>query len=38
LFILDHNFWTRNVRKSIKGSRLGLEPSFQWKLPWNTLA
>jgi len=23
LFILDHNFWTRNVRKSIKGSRLG---------------
>jgi len=21
LFILDHNFWTRNVRKSIKGSK-----------------
>jgi len=20
LFILDHNFWTRNARKSIKGS------------------
>jgi len=20
LFILDHNFWTRNTRKSIKGS------------------
>jgi len=39
LFILDHNFWTRNARKSIKGSkRLGLEPSFQWKLQRNTLA
>jgi len=38
LFILDHNFWTRNARKSIKGSRLGLEPSFQWKVQWNTLA
>jgi len=22
LFILDHNFWTRNARKSIKGWRL----------------
>jgi len=21
LFILDHNFWTRNARKSIKGSK-----------------
>ena len=21
MFILDHNFWTRNVRKSIKGSK-----------------
>jgi len=21
LFILDHNFWTRKVRKSIKGSK-----------------
>jgi len=21
LFILDHNFWTRNTRKSIKGSK-----------------
>jgi len=21
LFILDHNFWTRNDRKSIKGSK-----------------
>jgi len=21
LFILDHNFWTRNFRKSIKGSK-----------------
>jgi len=21
LFILDHNFWSRNVRKSIKGSK-----------------
>jgi len=34
LLISNHNFWTRNARKSIKGSwkRLGLEPSFQWKL------
>jgi len=29
LFVLDHNFWTRTVRKSIKGSRLRLKPSFQ---------
>jgi len=36
LFVLDHNFWTRNARKSIK--RLGLKPSFQWKLQRNTLA
>jgi len=21
LFVLDHNFWTRNARKSIKGSK-----------------
>jgi len=21
LFILDHHFWTRNARKSIKGSK-----------------
>jgi len=21
LFILDHNFWTRNIRKLIKGSK-----------------
>jgi len=21
LFILDHNFWSRNARKSIKGSK-----------------
>ena len=21
MFILDHNFWTRNARKSIKGSK-----------------
>jgi len=28
LFILDHNFWTRNARKSINGSkRLGPKPS-----------
>jgi len=27
LFILDHTFWSRNARKSIKNSRL--EPSFQ---------
>jgi len=38
LFILDHNFWTRNARKSIKGSRLGLDSSFRWKLQQNTLA
>jgi len=39
LFILDHNFWTRNARKSLKGSKtLRLEPSFQWKLQRNTLA
>ena len=36
LFILDHNFWTRNARKSIK--RLRLEPSLQWKLQQNTSA
>jgi len=37
LFISDHNFWTRNARKSIKGSKKsGLEPSFRWKLQWNT--
>jgi len=38
LFNLDHNFWTKNARKSIKGSRLRLEPSFQWNFQWNTLA
>jgi len=26
LFILDHNFWTRNIRKSIKGSASTLVP------------
>jgi len=36
LFILDHNVWSRNSRKSIKW--LGLEPSFQWKLQRNSLA
>ena len=36
--ILDHNFWTRNARKSIKGlKRLRLESSFQWKIQRNTL-
>jgi len=42
LFILDHNFWTRNARKSIKVDqrlrRLGLKPSFQWKLQRNASA
>jgi len=38
LFISDHNFLTRNARKSIKGSKGWLEPSFQWKLQRNTLA
>jgi len=38
LFILDHNFWTRNVRKSIKGSKDADSSSFQWKLQRNTLA
>jgi len=37
LFILDHNFWTRNARKSIKGSK-DSEPSFQWKFLRNTFA
>jgi len=31
LFILTHNLWTRNARKSIKDSKDSrLEPSFQW--------
>jgi len=34
LFILDHNFWTRNARKSIKGS----EDSDSSLLQRNTLA
>jgi len=38
LFILDHNIWTRNARKSIKGSKNWLEPSFLCKLQRNTLA
>jgi len=30
LFILDHNFWTRNTTKvNHRPKRLGLEPSFQ---------
>jgi len=37
LFILDHNFWTRNARKvDQRLKRLGLELSFQWKLQRNT--
>jgi len=37
LFILDHNFWTRNARKSDhRLKRLRLKPSFQWKLQRNT--
>jgi len=35
LFILDRNFWLRNARKSIKGSK-DLDSSLVSK--WNTLA
>jgi len=29
LFILDHNFWSRNSRSPSNAQRFGLEPSFQ---------
>jgi len=37
LFILDHNFWTRNARVDQRLKRLRLEPGFQWILQQNTL-
>jgi len=37
LSILDHNFWTRNVKKSIKGSSLFSNKNFSetlWPSGW----